>query len=116
MIVLEHGQVTRFDNVGRYTSYRRLVPALWFSNGKKKGIGNRKCGNRYLAWAWIEAANFAIRFEPAIQRWYNATPPGNHAWSRSRQWRTSWRAPGSICCATAAGSRSIAPFPDDTRP
>lgn len=69
-IVLESGQIARFDEVGQYTSYCRLVPALRFSNGKKKGSGNRKCGNRYLAWAWIEAANFAIRFEPAIQRWY----------------------------------------------
>lgn len=69
-IVLESGAITRFDAVGQYTSYCRLVPALRFSNGKKKGSGNRKCGNRYLAWAWIEAANFAIRFEPAIQCWY----------------------------------------------
>lgn len=69
-IVLESGGMTRFDAVGQYTSYCRLVPALRFSNGKKKGTGNRKCGNRYLAWAWMEAANFAIRFEPAIQRWY----------------------------------------------
>lgn len=69
-IVLESGQIARFDQVGQYTSYCRLVPALRFSNGKKKGTGNRKCGNRYLAWAWMEAANFAIRFEPAIQRWY----------------------------------------------
>lgn len=69
-IVLESGEIARFDNVGQYASYCRLVPALRFSNGKKKGTGNRKCGNRYLAWAWIEAANFAIRFEPAIQRWY----------------------------------------------
>jgi transposase len=35
-----------------------------------KGIGSRKCGNRYLAWAWMEAANFAIRFDPDIKRWY----------------------------------------------
>jgi len=69
-IVLESGEIARFDAVGQYTSYCRLVPALRFSNGKKKGTGNRKCGNRYLAWAWMEAANFAIRFEPAIQRWY----------------------------------------------
>ncbi|HEV8694786.1 MAG TPA: hypothetical protein VGQ93_11490 [Lysobacter sp.] len=27
-------------------------------------------GANYLAWAWIETANFAIRFEPAIQRWH----------------------------------------------
>ena len=69
-ILLESGEITRFDAVGQYTSYCRLVPALRFSNGKKKGTGNSKCGNRYLAWAWMEAANFAIRFEPGIQRWY----------------------------------------------
>lgn len=69
-ILLESGEIARFDAVGQYTSYCRLVPAVRWSNGKKKGTGNRKCGNRYLAWAWIEAANFAIRFEPAIQRWY----------------------------------------------
>ena len=40
-------------------------------NGKKKGSGNAKCGNRYLSWAWIEAANFAIRFSPEIRRWFD---------------------------------------------
>jgi hypothetical protein len=36
------------------------------SNGKKKGEGNAKNGNRYLAWAFVEAANFAVRYcEPA---------------------------------------------------
>ena len=32
------------------------------SNGKKKGKGNTKNGNKYLSWAFVEAANFAIRF------------------------------------------------------
>jgi hypothetical protein len=31
------------------------------SNGKKKGTGNRKSGNKYLAWAYIEAATFGKR-------------------------------------------------------
>ncbi len=30
--------------------------------------GNAKCDNRYLSWARIEAANFAIRFSPEIRR------------------------------------------------
>jgi transposase len=38
--------------------------------GKKKGEGNVKNGNRYLAWAFIEAANFAVRWSPPIARWY----------------------------------------------
>ncbi|WP_147654169.1 IS110 family transposase [Vulcaniibacterium gelatinicum] len=69
-IVMESGNVSRFDDVGQYASYCRLVPAGRYSNGKLKAAGNRKCGNRYLAWAWMEAANFAIRFDPAIRGWY----------------------------------------------
>jgi transposase len=49
----------------------RLVKSERLSNGKKKGQGNRKCGNKYLCWAWIEAANFAVRFSPPVKRWYD---------------------------------------------
>ena len=40
------------------------------SNGKKKGENNRKNGNRFLAWAFVEAAHFAIRYESAIKKFY----------------------------------------------
>ena len=30
-----------------------------WSNGRLKGENNAKCGNRYLAWAFVEAANYA---------------------------------------------------------
>ena len=40
------------------------------SNGKRKGSGNTKNGNKYLAWAFVEAANFAIRFNPKIKSFY----------------------------------------------
>jgi hypothetical protein len=40
------------------------------SNGKKKGEGNTKNGNKYLAWAFVEAANFALRFCPEAKRFY----------------------------------------------
>ena len=40
------------------------------SNGKKKGENNKKNGNKYLSWAYVEAANFAIRFSPEAQRFY----------------------------------------------
>jgi transposase len=42
----------------------------YISNGKLKGKGNRKNGNKYLAWAFVEAANFAIRYELRIKRYY----------------------------------------------
>jgi transposase len=41
-----------------------------YSNGKKKGEGNRKNGNRYLAWAFVEAAHFALRYNAAAKRFY----------------------------------------------
>ena len=34
------------------------------SNGKKKGEGNTRNGNKYLSWAFVEAANFALRYCP----------------------------------------------------
>ena len=41
------------------------------SNGKKKGENNRRNGNPHRAWAVIEAATFAPRFEPQMQCWYD---------------------------------------------
>ena len=60
-IMLEGGDIGRFDKVGNYSSYCRCVKSEKLSNKKKKGEGNRKNGNRYLAWAYVEAAHFCIR-------------------------------------------------------
>jgi hypothetical protein len=40
------------------------------SNQKKKGENNRKNGNKYLGWAYIEAANFIRRYCPEAKAWY----------------------------------------------
>ena len=48
------------------------------SNGKKKGEGNVKNGNKYLAWAFIEAANFARRFCPEAKRFYERKKAHTH--------------------------------------
>ena len=40
------------------------------SNDKKKGEGNAKNGNKYLAWAFVEAANFARRYCPQAKAFY----------------------------------------------
>ena len=69
-IMLETGDIKRFSKVGHYASYCRCVGSKKLSNGKKKGENNRKNGNRYLAWAYIEAANFAIRYNPIIKKYY----------------------------------------------
>ena len=69
-IALETGDIRRFPSVGNYASYCRCVDSNKMSNGKRKGTGNVKNGNPYLAWAYMEAAQFALRFQPAAQRFY----------------------------------------------
>jgi transposase len=69
-IMLETGDIKRFNQVGNYASYCRCVGGARYSNGKKKGSTNTKNGNKYLAWAFIEAANFAIRYNDTIKRYY----------------------------------------------
>ena len=69
-ILLETGDISRFKSPGSYASYRRCVDSKRTSNNKKKGVGNRKNGNKYLAWAFIEAANFAIRSNPQARAFY----------------------------------------------
>jgi len=69
-IMLETGDIRRFSKAGNYSSYCRSVEGKKISNGKKKGKGNSKNGNKYLAWAFMEAANFAIRYNPKIKQFY----------------------------------------------
>ena len=69
-IMLETGEIKRFAGVGNFASYCRCVGSEKLSNGKRKGSGNTKNGNKYLAWAFVEAANFAVRFNPQIRRFY----------------------------------------------
>jgi len=69
-IMLETGTMARFASVGNFSSYCRCVDSRRESNGKKKGEGNAKNGNKYLAWAFVEAANFALRYCPEAKRFY----------------------------------------------
>lgn len=69
-IMLETGTIERFASVGNYASYCRCVNSTKISNGKKKGQGNTKNGNKYLAWAFVEAAVFAIRYNSRIKSFY----------------------------------------------
>ena len=69
-IMLETGEIGRFTTVGDFASYCRCVGSQHLSNGKRKGQGNVKNGNKYLAWAFVEAANFAVRYNAQIKRFY----------------------------------------------
>lgn len=70
-IMLETGQISRFAKVGNYVSYCRKVSSRWISNDKNKGKGNKKSGNKYLAWAFSEAAEIARRYYPEPRAYYN---------------------------------------------
>ena len=69
-IMLEVGDIGRFPKVGNYSSYCRCVKSERLSNGKKKGVGNTKNGNKYLSWAYVEAVHHAIRSYPYAKSFY----------------------------------------------
>ena len=77
-ILLETGDIRRFVTVGHFASYCRCVGSEHVSNGKRKGTGNTKNGNKYLSWAFIEAAHFAIRYEAVIRTYYQRKQARTH--------------------------------------
>ncbi len=77
-IVLETGGIDRFPGPGHYASYARCVKTERISNGKRKGRGNAKNGNRYLAWAFMEAAHYAAIWDPQIKRYYERRKASRH--------------------------------------
>lgn len=70
-ITMEVGEIGRFKSDGDFASYCRAVDSRRLSNGKQKGQNNQKCGNKYLSWAFVEAANFATRYDENCRRWYD---------------------------------------------
>ena len=64
-IMLEVGDIGRFAKVGDYSSYCRCVESKRLSNGKKNG-------NKYLAWAYVEAAQFCRRYCVKAQSFYQS--------------------------------------------
>jgi hypothetical protein len=65
------------ETVGQFASFCRWVGSTRLSNGKRKGQGNTKNGNTSLAWAFVEAAHFAMRSESQIRQFYQVkqAPP-----------------------------------------
>jgi transposase len=70
-ILLETGPIERFASPGNYASYARGVDSVRVSNGKKKGEGNPRNGNKSLCWAFVEAANFARRYSTEAKRFFD---------------------------------------------
>ncbi|MCF6246061.1 MAG: transposase [Desulfobacula sp.] len=70
--MLEVGDIKRFDKAGNFSSYCRCVKSEKISNGRKKGKNNKKNSNKYLAWAYVEAANFAKRYSDEARRFFQS--------------------------------------------
>ena len=77
-IMCETGDISRFRKAGDYGSYCRCVKSEKFSNSKKKGKGNRKNGNKYLSWAYSEAAHHAKKYEPLAKRYFDRKRSRSH--------------------------------------
>ena len=70
VIATETGDIKRFAKSGKFTSYCRAVNSQRTSNGKNKGKNNAKNGNKYLSWAFSEAAVSSKRYcESAHKYW-----------------------------------------------
>jgi transposase len=68
-IRLETGDIRRFATVGTFASSCRCVDSQKLSNGKRTGQGHTKNGHPYWAWAFVEAANVAVRDNAQITRY-----------------------------------------------
>jgi transposase len=77
-IALETGTIGRFASAGNYASYARCVKSEKISNGKRKGQGNKKNGNKYLAWAFMEAGHYGAIWNPRIKRYYQRKKAKGH--------------------------------------
>jgi transposase len=56
VMIYEIDDITRFQRIGNFISYCRLVKPAHESAGKKQGSKNSKIGNVHFKWAFSEAA------------------------------------------------------------
>src|SRR5262245_44261643 len=69
VLLYETHRVDRFERVGQFLSYARLVRCDHESAGKKSGSGGKKIGNAQLRWAFGEAACLFLRGSERARQW-----------------------------------------------
>jgi transposase len=69
ILLYELHDVRRFEHVGQFLSYARLVRCSHESAGKKVGSGSKKIGNAHLRWAFGEAACLFLRCSERAKKW-----------------------------------------------
>jgi transposase len=70
LILYEVQDIGRFEEVGNFVSYARLVKCSRESAGKRSGARNSKIGNVQLKWAFSEAAVLFLKDNPAAKEWH----------------------------------------------
>ena len=69
-ILLETGDIARFPQAGNYASYCRCCECKQESNQKQKAMKTAKNGNKYLALAFVQAAQVARHTDKTIKAYY----------------------------------------------
>ena len=69
VLLYEIHDIRRFDEVGQFLSYARLVRCAHESAGKKLGSGGKKIGNAHLRWALGEAVCLFLRASERAKHW-----------------------------------------------
>lgn len=67
-LIYEVPDFDRFDDVGEFASYGRLIAPRGESSGKLGASRGRKQGNVHLKWAFSEAAVLMLRDNPSAQK------------------------------------------------
>jgi transposase len=88
VIFLETGPIERLPRSAT-SPPTRCADSVLTSHRKKKGEGNIKNGSKYLAWAFVEAANFAKRFCPEAKRFHERKKAKTNNVVATRRWHTS---------------------------
>ena len=65
------GDITRFEDFKKLSSYSGLTPGLEQSGTKNRGKGITKEGRKDLRWAMVEVAQRAVKSDPHWQRRFN---------------------------------------------
>nr|WP_244158622.1 IS110 family transposase [Caballeronia fortuita] len=91
VIRLQIGSTERFASAANFASYARCVERQYLINGKKKGEGNARNGNKYLACVFVEAANSRCAFAIGADTSISARTPKSVRSSPARPRPPSWR-------------------------
>jgi transposase len=70
LLLAEIGDPHRFPSAKKLCSYAGIIPSTHQSGGKTHHGSITKQGNKFIRWAMVEAANIAIRKDPALQAFY----------------------------------------------